>query len=286
MNGVPHDRKSRDQRERHAPLPRGDERRREAKKADSKERRAKAWPQALAKMKQAPGDPWRQGHVMALDRMREFEVNTFPPTVQTPDRRQHEEKKGADGDGTDGPRTERPPLRSRRRDEDNRQNGKGQDQRADIFRSGRAADEQAEQDGAVWCRLLQQSDQRREREQEEGRDEDILLGADAAKLLSELVPGRSAERIVDQVKRHRDREYAGAASRTAAKVAQDMRTRIAIPASRYCPRPDRLLTRFVQQWLLQSERAFRPPDYQSWAQASRERWAALALDRPTTHNCC
>jgi len=52
---------------------------------------------------------------------------------------------------------------------------KGQNQRADIFRSGRAPDEHTEQDGAMRRRLLQQSDQGREREQEEGRDKDVLL---------------------------------------------------------------------------------------------------------------
>ena len=56
VDGVPDDRERRDQNERHAPLPRGDEGRREAEEAESQKRRADAGPQAFAKMKQAPGD--------------------------------------------------------------------------------------------------------------------------------------------------------------------------------------------------------------------------------------
>jgi hypothetical protein len=77
----------------------------------------------------------------------------------------------------------------------------------------------------------------------------VPSGADASKL-DDLVP-RSAEWRVNQVERHHDRDHR---EQNAAKVAQGKRARIAIPAPLYRPRPDRLPTRFVQQWLLQSGR--------------------------------
>jgi hypothetical protein len=167
--------KARDQEKRHPPLPRRDERRRKADETERKERRAETWPQAFAQMKQAPGEAERQRHVMAQHRMRKLEIHASPPAVNPPDRRQHEEEKSADRDAGDGCGPQPPPLRPRRSDDQNGNDREGQDQEADIFRAGGKSGEETEQDGAMRRRLLQQSDQRGERQHEEGRDENILL---------------------------------------------------------------------------------------------------------------
>ena len=175
VDEVPQKREARDQEKRHPPLARRDERRRKADEAEGKERRPETRPQAFAEVEQAPGEAERQRHVMALHRMHELGIHAPLPAVEPSDRRQHDEEKGADRDAGDGSGSRPPPLGSGRRDEQNGDDGEGQDQHADIFRAGGKSGEETEQDRATRRRLLQQPDQRSERQHEEGRDENILL---------------------------------------------------------------------------------------------------------------
>jgi hypothetical protein len=94
--------KPRDHERRHPPLPRRDERRRKSDETEGEERRAETRPQAFAEMEQAPGDAERQRHVMAFDRMHELEIHAPLPAGDPPDRRQHDEEKGADRGRGDG----------------------------------------------------------------------------------------------------------------------------------------------------------------------------------------
>ena len=140
------------------------------------ERRPKPGQQAFAQMEQAGGEPQRQRHVMSVDHVLDFEIDVLVPALEAPDCRQHDEQERSQSRRRrHGRGPQRLSRRTRRRHENDGDDGEKQEQKADIFRAGGEPGEEAEQDGPMRRRVLQQPDQRGKGEHKKGREENVLL---------------------------------------------------------------------------------------------------------------
>lgn len=112
---------------------------------------------------------------MAMRRVGVFGVDTAPELREIAERRKLDQHEDENGDAGNGKHAGEAPFAARARYEPDRGKRERQEQRADIFRSGGEAGIGTDEERAQRRRVLQELDQRRKPEDQEGREENVLL---------------------------------------------------------------------------------------------------------------